>query len=354
MNMGGAESRMMDVYREIDRSKYEFDFLAMQTGEQFFDEEISRLGGKIIKIAPPRKSGAFRNLKVMTDIMKRGGYAAVHAHTSFHCGAAMLAARLAGIPIRISHSRTTGSKQSGTMAKLRLKIGRALIKRYATCCLAISTEAGKYLFGNAKFKVLPNAIDLSRYTDVNEIDVQVRRTEAGLQKEDFVLGLVGRFDRMKNQSFALRLLLELLKSMPHAKLVFVGDGPLRESVEEQAKTFSIADHVRFMGIRNDVPVWMNVFDVLLVPSLFEGLGGVILEAQAAGTPVVKSDSFTNESDLSLGLVSCCSLESIPQWIEAIRKSKRATEKDRIFDRFEERNYTLSSEIETLCCLYSGV
>lgn len=353
LNMGGAESRMMDVYREIDRSKYVFDFLTMQTGTQFFEAEINDLGGKVYKIAPPRESGALKNLKEMTDIMKRGGYSAVHAHTSFHCGPAMLAAKRAGVPVRISHSRTTGSKQNGALAKLRLKIGRALIKKYSTCRLAISTEAGKYLFANAAFQLLPNAIDLSRYADVSEADIQSRRTEASLQQDDFVLGLVGRFDRMKNQSFALQILSELLKSEPNAKLIFVGDGPLRESVEAQAKALNLTEHVRFLGVRNDVPVWMHVFDVLLVPSLFEGLGGVILEAQAAGTPVVKSDCFTNESDLSLGLVSPCSLQSIPQWIEAIKRNYPSNNKDKIHARFEERNYTLSSEITTLCRCYSG-
>lgn len=351
LNMGGAESRMMDVYRNIDRSAYAFDFLTMQLGAQYYEEEIKRLGGKVIKIAPPRDDGPFKNLRNMERIMREGNYDAVHAHTSYHCGTVMLAAKRAGIPVRISHSRTTGSKHSGLASKALLKTGKLLIKRYATDRLAISEEAGSYLFGSSDFTVLPNAIDLKKYENVDARPADGLRTEFSLTDAMPVIGQVGRFDSMKNHGFTLKLFSEYLKSHPSAKLVLIGDGPLRPEREADAESLGIRDRVVFTGVRGDVPIWMNLFDLLLVPSVFEGLGGVILEAQAAGTPVIKSDSFTDAADLHIGLVKKCALERPKDWLKAMEGQWPAPSKRSIDEAFYTTGYSLNSCINTMCAIY---
>lgn len=353
LNMGGAESRMMDVYRKIDRTKYAFDFLTMQLEPQYFEEEIKALGGRVIKIAPPRQDGALKNLREMERVMREGNYDAVHAHTSYHCGMAMLAAKKAGVPVRISHSRTTGSKHEGIAAKALLKVGKVLIKRYATDRLAISAEAGKYLFGNSEYTVLPNAIDLSRYENITQEMLEALKTEFSLYDASPIIGQVGRFDSMKNHGFTLQLFSQYLKQHPKAKLVLIGDGPLREEREADAKSLGISDNVIFTGIRKDVPTWMNLFDLLLVPSVFEGLGGVILEAQAAGKPVIKSDSFTDAADLNIGLVTRCPLESPEKWLDEMDKTSKAPSPDVIREAFRVSGYSLGSCIDTMCGLYEN-
>lgn len=354
LNMGGAESRMMDVFRCIDRTKYQFVFLTMQTERQYFEDEIRQLGGEVIKIKPPRESGVVHNLKEMTSIMREGHYDAVHAHTSFHCGMVMLAAKRAGIPVRISHSRTTGSKHGGMSSKLMLSAGKLLIKRYATQRLAISKEAGAYLFGKSVCYVLPNAIDLTKYEKAAPDAVQRLRNEFGIINTDLVIGQVGRFDPMKNHGFSLQLFSELLKDHPRAMLVLIGDGPLREEREHDAQRLGIADRVIFTGVRQDVNLWMQLFDVLIVPSVFEGLGGVILEAQAAGTPVVKSDTFTNYADLQLGLVSQCSLDSTSAWIAAIERKPQIPTQETIAAAFQKRGFSLGAEVEYLMRCYENL
>ena len=353
LNVGGAESRMMDVYRHLDRSKFQFDFLTMQLEEQYFENEIRALGGKVIKIAPPRQSGTRANLKAMTKILKEGKYEAVHAHTSYHCGMVMLAAKRAGVPIRISHSRTTGSKHSGKKAQIMLGIGRFLINRYATDRLAISNEAGEYLFAKKIFTVIPNAIDLSRYEKRNDSVIEEQKREFSLLDADVILGQVGRFDNMKNHGFTLKLFKEYLKKQPKAKLVLVGDGPLREQREKETQELGLRDRVVFTGVRSDIPDWMYLFKCLLVPSVFEGLGGVILEGQAAGTPVLKSDSFTDAADLDIGLVERCKLDDLQSWLNALDHLPVAVERKAIVDAFDRTGYSLTSAVTSFCKIYLG-
>ena len=351
LNVGGAESRMMDVFRSIDRKKYAFDYLTMQLEEQYFESEIRALGGGVIKIASPRECGVLKNLKELIRVMKEGKYDVVHAHTSYHCGLVMLAARIAKIPVRISHSRTAGSKHPGRKTQMMLKIGRFLIDRFANRRLAISNEAGVYLFRKKKFTLLPNAIDLTHYENRNTAAIERLKAEFTLSDADVILGQVGRFDNMKNHGFTLKLFSEFLKMNPSAKLVLIGDGPMRRQREQEAKALGIAEHVIFTGVRSDVPDWMFLFDKLLVPSLYEGLGGVILEAQAAGTPVLKSDSFTDAADLQIGLVRRCGLNDLEGWLAALSESAPVLSKEDIFRAFDASCDNLNKAISILCDAY---
>ncbi len=349
LNIGGAESRMMDVFRSIDRNKYTFDFLTMQLDEQYFEAEIAALGGKVIKIASPRDCGIRRNLKALIRVMKEGKYDAVHAHTSYHCGLVMLAAKIAKIPVRISHSRTAGSKQSGTKIKLMLKIGRFLINRYATCRFAISKEAGAYLFRNKNYTLLPNAIDLTHYKHRDEDAVKKLKEDFGLKDAEMILGQVGRFDHVKNHGFTLKLFHTYLKKHPTAKLVLIGNGPMSLQREQEAKSLGIFENVVFTGIRSDIPNWMFLFDALLVPSVYEGLGGVILEAQAAGTHVLKSDSFTDEADMKIGLVRRCKFNDLDDWLSALESLSSEPRGE----TFGVHNDYLSEAISVLCEAYEN-
>ena len=353
LNMGGAESRMMDVYRYIDRNEIQFDFLTMQLEEQYYEDEIRRLGGRVIKIAAPRDSGTLQNLKELTKIMREGKYDVVHAHTSYHCGMVMLAAKRAKIPVRISHSRTTGSKRQGKKTQLMLKLGRFLINRFATCRLAISWEAGIYLFGKKQFTVLPNAIDLRKYEQVDDAAIAALKAEFHIADSDIVFGQVGRFDVMKNHQFTIKIFSALYKKCPNTKLFLIGDGPLRKQCEEEAAKLDCADRIIFTGVRSDVCHWMHIFHKLLVPSLYEGLGGVILEGQAAGIPVFKSDSFTDAADLGLGLVSRCKLNDIEDWLTKLETSAERPEKSCIVQGFYDKGYSLDASISTLTGIYYG-
>lgn len=356
LNMGGAESRMMDVFRNIDRNRFDFTFISMTNGPQYYEDEINKLGGKVIKIPSPREDGVINHFTRLYGVIKNGDYQVVHAHTSFHCGIAMLAAWLAKTPIRISHSRTTGSKNHSFKNRISLIFGRLLIGIFSTNRLAISDEAGCYLFNKKEYIVLPNAIDCEKYFNTTNSAVERLRFKYSIPNDSICLGLVGRFDNMKNHDFAVSIVESYRKKHGNACLIFVGDGILREQVQEKVRLLNLSDNVYFVGIQNNVNEWMRLFDVLLVPSIFEGLGGVILEAQASGIPVVKSDSFTNEADMKIGLVEEVSIfNGVQPWVSAIEKALKINlpNRDTICEAFNRRGYNLSGEIEKLQQIYRG-
>ena len=254
LGMGGAESRMMDVYRILDKEKFAFDFLSLSTAEnQYYEAEIQSLGGKIIKIPSPRESGVFKHLKTLRKILRDGNYQAVHAHTSYHCGLVMRVAKKEKVAVRISHARTTGSKQNNKLKALFFRFGRFLINKYSTNKYAISKNAGDFLFGgNSTYEVVPNAIDLSRFVD-GGTSREFLRENWGTKDETIVLGQIGRFDSMKNHSFSVKWFAEFATEHKNSLLVFVGDGVLRTEIEQQCKSLGIEERVRFLGIRNDIP-----------------------------------------------------------------------------------------------------
>ncbi len=356
LGMGGAESRMMDVYRTLDKNECEFGFVTLQSDKQYYEDEIVSLGGCIHKLGSPREIGILRHIKELRACMKNGEYDAVHAHTSYHCGLAMLAAWAEHIPVRIAHSRTTGTKQSNPLKMLPILFGRCLINLFATSKLAISVQAGNFLFGKARFEVVKNSINLDKYHSAQKSDIPAIREELGIPQDAFVIGQIGRFDRMKNHTFSVEWFAQYLKNKPESFLVFVGDGPLREAIEEQAAGLGIKERILFTGVRGDVPRIIHSFDILLFPSLFEGLGGVVLEAQAAGIATVKSDTVPDETDLGLGLVKSCSLnDSFSIWNGAVDEAATVAkpEREKICAAFDKKKYSITATTERYLEIYGG-
>ena len=347
---------MMDVYRSLDRDQIQFDFITLQQNEQYFEKEIESLGGKVIKLHSPRETGIKNHIKELRECMRQGQYRAVHAHTSYHCGIVMYAAKKEGIPVRIAHARTNGSIQKDLKTKAYIAFGGALINRYSTDRLAISKQSGDFVFGHADFELVPNSIDLSLYQDISQESSMHLQRELNLPDGGVIFGHVGRFDRFKNQRFIIDIFYEFQKQNPDSRLVLVGDGELRRELEQCVEELSIKEKVVFTGVRNDIPVLMKVFDILIFPSIVEGLGGVVLEAQAAGTPAVISENVSETVDVGLGLVKRCSLdESITKWIEIINSSLLTKRPDfnTISCCFDRAGYTLASSVKRYEEIYRG-
>lgn len=356
LDMGGAECRMMDVYRFVDKDQIQFDFVTLQEGAQYFEHEIESLGGKVIKIPSPRKVGVRNHISALRECMRSGGYNAVHAHTSYHCGIVMFAANKEGIPVRIAHARTNDSIQRDIKTKAYIAFGRALINRYSTNKLAISEASGRFVFGHNNFEIVPNSIDLDLYKNICEDEINDVRREFNLSVEQTIIGHVGRFDRFKNQRFVIDVFQDYLKTNPHSRLVLIGDGELKQELQQYAKELNIDREIIFTGVRSDIPVWMNLFDVLMFPSVIEGLGGVVLEAQAAGTPAVISDNVPDSVDVGLNLIKRCSLDADKlSWINKINESvvMAKPEQDLIRNCFDKSGYSLSSSAKRYVEIYKG-
>lgn len=323
MNRGGTETLLMNVYRNTDRSKIQFDFVSHRKEKCDYDDEIESLGGKIYRIASLGQRGPLSYVLELRKIIQTYPYIAVHSHTDYQCGFPALAAKWSGVKRRICHSHSNQwTKENGFKEKVALKALRAVIKYSATDCCACSVEAGRFLFGHKRqVRILKNGIDVSDYIGEAELDRLCVRDELRIHQGAKIIGHVGSISYIKNQVYILKVLKQLLEEGLDFYVVLVGDGPLREFIEKKAKKLEVFDHVRILGVRADIPRLMKAFDVFLFPSLFEGFGIAALEAQCAGTPCVVSDTVPKSTDMGLGLISYVSLdEDLRIWSEEVKKA----------------------------------
>ncbi|WP_066186687.1 glycosyltransferase family 1 protein [Gracilibacillus timonensis] len=353
MNRAGTETMLMNVYRNIDYQKVQFDFISYSQKEAHYDQEIRELGGNVIRL---RKTNS--SLAIYQVIKKYGPYDVIHAHTLFHCGISMMAARLAGVKIRISHAHTTLDDSEGIIRKLYLKMMRYFITQYSTHLLACSKEAGKYLYGkkllgDAKYTYFPNVIDYYPYLHKSETQVQQFITQQGFDKY-IIIGHIGRFMEAKNHKFLLKIMKEVIKKEPAAKLLLVGDGDLREEIEAVAATEGLSDYICFIGVRDDIPTMLHSMDVFVFPSIYEGLGLVLLEAQASGVPCIVSEAIQPEADLQVDLFTKLSLSDKPSlWADKIieKAGQKEYNQTKISNGLEYNGYSVKQALAKLMKIY---
>ncbi|TEB14255.1 putative glycosyltransferase EpsF [Pelotomaculum sp. FP] len=320
----GAESRIMDIYRNINREKIQFDFAVHTTKQCDFDNEVKSMGARIYSFPKFKIFNYLQYYKEWEQFFKEHTeIQIIHIHVTNLAAVILNAAQKSSVPVRITHSRN--SNQSGFVQKVFLALTRNIIFRKSTQMLAVSKEAGEYVFGKKAMeagivRILRNAIDARKYTFNAELRKKIR---AELEvKDNLVVGHIGRFVEQKNHKFVLDIFKKLQKIKPHAVLILVGIGEKQPQMREYAEDIGVGKSVIFMGSRNDVPMLLQAFDVLLFPSLFEGLPGVVLEAQAAGLPCVISDTITKEVAIT-DLVKYMSLSEAPK-IWAVAVVKQAT------------------------------
>lgn len=360
MNRGGTETLLMNVYRNLDHSRVQFDFVSHRNEKCDYDDEIESLGGKVYRMASLGNQGPVGYIKGMRKILKENSYIAVHSHTDFQSGFPALSAKLSGIKKRICHSHSNQwTDHNGWKEKLILKLLQTVIQFSATDYCACSLEAGRFLFGNKKLTngkvtVLKNGIDLKEYISDKGLNPLNIRDELGLNKAAIVIGHVGNFSQVKNQSFILKLLKESQRLGLNYAAVFAGDGPLRTRIEAESKTLGLSEHVRFLGARTDIPMLMKAFDVFVFPSLFEGFGMVTIEAQCAGTPCVVSDSVPKSTDMGLNLISYLDLNDRPiVWVKEINRMMLQEKPDResIEVNFKKNGFSIQESIPSWLTLY---
>lgn len=297
MNRGGEETMIMNYYRHMNRNEIQFDFLVHRDQIGAYEEEICALGGTVYRAFPIRPwnySGYQKWLRVFFNEHK-GEYAAVHAHILENCGFVLEEARRVGIPVRIAHSHLAQARID--MKFLFRKYGKYVLKKSdPTHRLACGEAAGKYLYDDAPFEVLPNAVDAQKYMYNPSARKSIRR-EFGVE-DAVILGNVARFHPVKNQTFLVDIFVEYQKINPNAVLMMVGVGEELENVRKKVNKLGIQDKVIFTGLRTDVHCILQAFDILVFPSKLEGLPLSLIEAQAAGLPCLLSDHVTAETAIT--------------------------------------------------------
>lgn len=322
MDPGGIETLLMNIYRNIDREQYEFHFAVQLEGGGFYDSEIQQLGGRILVQPHPRKGlGKFRE-QFIRNVQMNGPYAAIHSHIFQFSGYVLKIAKELEISIRICHSHTVESKKRTTLLRsLYRQYMKSLIVKNSTHMIGCSKMACESLFGDHCWKdprteLLPNAINLLPYErlplDRNELRQRIGVTDPSVP----VIGHIGRFSEEKNHRFLLETFALYARRQLNAQLVLVGEGKLRGEMEGLAESLGIRDQVTFLGIRKDIPEIIGAFDLFLLPSLYEGLGVVVIEAQAGGVPSIVSEHVPTEANLKIDMVEHLKLQ--PQaWVDRI-------------------------------------
>ena len=324
LDIGGAESRIMDLYRNIDREKVQFHFVQHTKDRCAFEEEVEMLGGKVYHVPRFNVKNYFTYRKAWMKLFKEHPQIkAVHGHMTSTAGIYLPIAKKAGVPITIAHARSAGV-DSGLKGKITLFLRRNLYKKcdYRFTC---SELAGEAVFGNQhqqerKARFIPNAIETEKFKFDSEIRDSIRKE---LRLEDkFVIGHVGRFAPMKNHKYMLQILEQCMKiekdqKLPQTVLMFLGDGSLKEEIKRQAMGMGIDSRVLFMGNKKDVYRYYQVMDYFLLPSFYEGLPGTAIEAQASGLPGIMSDTITQEAVVT-DLLQIRSIKEDPAlWAEEI-------------------------------------
>ena len=320
--LGGSQTMVMNLYRNIDRSKMQFDFIIDHTVDMDFEEEIKSLGGKIYIMPTFRGYNVVQVIKAWNHFFAtHPEYKVIHSHVRSYASVYLPIARKYGLKTIIhSHSTSNGSG----FPSLVKQIMQYPLRYQADCYVGCSEHAGKWLFGKKvvegnKFHVLQNAIDINEY-QYNEVARDLIRKELGLNNE-ILFGHVGRFHESKNPIFLLEIFNQLHCKMPNSKLAMVGDGDLRTKIEEKIRQLNLEEAVYLLGTRSDVKAILQAMDCFLFPSCWEGVPVTVVEAQAAGLPCFVSDTVTKNVGVSKLVHYLPIDQGTEPWIKAITDDK---------------------------------
>lgn len=324
MGRGGLESMIMNYYRHIDREKIQFDFLVHRQERAAFDDEIESLGGRIYRL--PRLVPWSKNyLSALNHFFdEHSEYKVIHVHQDCLSSVILKVAAQHNVSVRIAHSHNANQDRN---LKYPIKLWyRRSIPQYATNLFACGKDAGDWMFSRAPYQIINNAIDAAAYSYDTKKRIEMRQ-KLGL-RDELVVGHVGRFNPQKNHPFLLDIFATLLKKEPNAVLLLVGGGENMPKTQAKAHALGIAEHVRFLGVRSDVADLMQAMDVFVFPSLYEGLGIVLIEAQAAGLPCVVSDTIPREAYLTDLVVAEKLSSSTEKWADTILQKRDFPRPDR--------------------------
>ena len=322
MYPGGMENFIMNLYEKIDREKFQFDFVVHMRKEKDYGEQIEKMGGKVY-VLPRLTKSPWKSLKQLYYIVKKNQYKIVIRHTANALIVPqLLVSKMAGAKI-ICHSHNETDPMKGIH-----KMGRLFMKAVTDARLACSWKAGKWMFGGMDFKVIPNGISLSKFIfDLQKGD-KIRR-EFNL-KDKNIYGHIANFIESKNHGYLLEIFKEITKLDEKAILFCLGEGDLRPEIEKRIEELDLGKKVILTGIRHDTDAFMSAMDLLIFPSLFEGLPLTLIEAQIAALPAIISDTITEEVVVTKDLIYRKSIREQPEkWAKlAVSIVKQREKNDR--------------------------
>lgn len=354
---------LMAILRHIDLCRYDFDFLINCKDRKagYFDAEIRNLGSEIHYIKSQGGAGPWRYVLALKKfLLDNEPYDIVHSHLDWQGGLIALAARLAKIPCVIVHAHTSRLISDRLSIRLILPFQKWLIRRCANEFWACSNEAGDFVFGTKKnVRIIPNAINLDGFMSLNKEDRETMRLQWGSGEDTLVLVHAGSFSEVKNQEFLVDVAECLEERGVDYCLILAGndDSEYGQKTKNKVGKAGLTDRVKFIGVRNDLPLVFVGCDCFLFPSLFEGLGIVCVEAQAAGLHCLLSPGIPSGVDMGVGLSRFMEHMNPEQWAEEILATvgRPVPSKKMIVDHIRKRGFEIKHnalELEKLylsCC-----
>ena len=358
-NYGGVEAVVMNWYRNIDREKIQFDFLASHDGAPIaYEQEIIDMGGHIYREYYGRKEKPFIAGKYIQKIFENDP-SIMGVHMNLNTLEYITPLRLAKrhkLPVKIAHSHNAGNLNANDKLETRLMqmLNKKILQAPQYQKYGCSKEACKYMFGNAKSLVIHNAIQLEKYK-YNEKNRKKLREQYKIDKDTVVIGFVGRIQYQKNPVFIIRVFKEFCEKNKNSKLVLIGTGPLENECKAIVQKLKLNDKVLFLGMKKETSSFYSMFDAFLFPSLFEGLGVVLVEAQANGLPCLVSDVIPDEVMLT-PLVEKEKLSGSSQrWAEhlvrMLDEKKYDRKPDDYFEKIALAGYDITKEAKRLEDIY---
>ncbi len=351
---GGLTGYVCQNYRFIDKDKVQFDFITYDEILDF-EDEFTKLGAKFYRF--PRANHIFNYYRQFKAIQKEMNYSTIHFHMSYANIVPLCIAKLVGIKNIIMHSHSTeidsGNIFVRTLKNIFHSICKNLLGILANQYLACSTDAALWMFPsdvikNKKYILCKNAIEVSKFNFDESLRLK-KRKELFIEDEEHVVGHVGRFTYQKNHEFIIDVFEQLVKINDHVKLILIGDGPLKSIVEKRVNDLKLTDKIVFLGQRSDVPQLLQVMDCFILPSNFEGLPIVGIEAQAAGLPCFFSDGITKEVGVT-SIAKFLPINDVELWATALTGCKLQC-RERYSQIVNEAGYDIKEEIKKIEDVY---
>lgn len=326
---GGAETMIMNYYRNIDRNEIQFDFVNHTTKECAYDQEIRSMGGRIFHIPKYKGYNHFQYQKAWKYLFKaHPEYKIIHIHYFSLAGAIVGVAKKCGVKVRITHVHSVGTNTSKVNPRhIMCQILKPFMLKNSTHFFACGELAGRDYFGNSKkYEIIPISINSTNFTPNPKVGCELRQ-QLDIPLDALVIGHVGRFIHVKNHLFLIDIFKALKRRHANSYLILIGSGALLEEVKKKTVLLGLSDSVRFIGIQSNINEWLQTFDVFVMPSILEGFPVSVIEAQAAGLPCVISDTIDHTVNITKN-ISFVNLNATPEyWANVIITSLKECNKE---------------------------
>lgn len=361
MHIGGIENQLMHLLRNADKNIFQIDFTSSKK-DAFYRQEIESLGGKFILIPPMDWRNPRAYCKALFRVMRDGKYDIVHSHELFHSGITLCIAEKAGVPCRFAHAHNwcdddgTGKKR-GLIRSAYNTVMRKMINRYATVQIACSTWAGRFLYGKRmltkpSYHLVFNSVDSGKFLE------QYGKQETGEFCDDGWIKVlnVARITAVKNQKFLVEIADEFRNAGDKIRILCAGNGDAdyETEVRKEIENRKLESYIQLLGVRKDIDVLMRKSRAFVLPSKYEGMPLVMIEAQASGLSCVSANTYSPEVDFGIGTVTWLSLEDgASKWAEALRTAvqKQRPVKDKVVTAVQDKKFDSKMFADTVCNLY---